>query len=155
MATREGLTVRVAGVALVGDRLVLTGHSRNGEAYWVLPGGHLEVGEPVAEALAREFREETGLEVQPRGLLYLSDFLPSDRQVVDLVFRVAVTGGYLTKGGDPEAVDCRAALRSVRLVRHKELACLDFRPPALRPRLLEDWEQGFPDRGVYLGDLSA
>jgi 8-oxo-dGTP diphosphatase len=30
---------------------------------WALPGGFVEIDEPVAEAVRREFREETGLEV--------------------------------------------------------------------------------------------
>ena len=33
--------------------------------YWDLPGGFLEEGEEPLDGLAREFREETGLDVQP------------------------------------------------------------------------------------------
>jgi len=37
--------------------------------YWDLPGGFLEEGEQATEGLRREFREETGLEVEPVELL--------------------------------------------------------------------------------------
>jgi 8-oxo-dGTP diphosphatase len=36
---------------------------------WVMPGGKIDHGEPLLEALHREVREEVGIEVQVEGLL--------------------------------------------------------------------------------------
>jgi ADP-ribose pyrophosphatase YjhB (NUDIX family) len=45
---------------------------------WVVPGGTVELGEPLDEALAREMREETGLEVEPLELITVFDRIQRD-----------------------------------------------------------------------------
>ena len=61
-----GLTgLRVSVNAFILDdagRVLLQRRSDNGN--WNLPGGGLELGERLSEALNREVREETGLEVE-------------------------------------------------------------------------------------------
>ncbi len=50
-------------VFVVRDGMVLLGKRKNayGAGTWGLPGGHLEVGEAMRDAAARELMEETGL----------------------------------------------------------------------------------------------
>jgi ADP-ribose pyrophosphatase YjhB (NUDIX family) len=38
---------------------------------WILPGGHVNPGEHIDDAIVREFKEETMLDVIPRGILAL------------------------------------------------------------------------------------
>jgi len=47
---------------------------------WSIPGGLVELGESVAEAAAREIREETGLSVEIEALLDVQTDLHRDRE---------------------------------------------------------------------------
>jgi 8-oxo-dGTP diphosphatase len=64
-ATDRPIDVAV-GVVVRGDGAVLLGQRPAGKPYagwWEFPGGKLEAGESVADALARELHEELGLDV--------------------------------------------------------------------------------------------
>ena len=73
---------------------------------WSIPGGTMEVGETVREAVVREAHEETGLIVEPGELLGVFDRLlrdPGDRvryHYVLIDFQCARISGELKAGGD-------------------------------------------------------
>ena len=50
--------VRVAGILIEDDRILLIEHTKNDKKYWLVPGGGVDWGESAAEALIREFKEE-------------------------------------------------------------------------------------------------
>ena len=85
---------RIGLFALIFDDegRVLLGHRRDID-WWNLPGGGMEAGETVDEALRREVREETGLEVEVEQLVGVYS-KPQKREVV-LTFRCRITGGTL------------------------------------------------------------
>lgn len=62
--------VQVA-VALLrrGDAIVLVRERRDGKVFWSVPGGGVEFGELVTEALMRESREEAGVVLHSPGRL--------------------------------------------------------------------------------------
>jgi 8-oxo-dGTP pyrophosphatase MutT (NUDIX family) len=84
-------------------RLLLQQRSDGGQ--WGLPGGSVEIGESVSEAVVREVREETGLTVAPRRLIgiYSEPRLQVVRypngnvwHYVNVCFECIVRGGTLT-----------------------------------------------------------
>jgi len=76
---------------------------------WSLPGGLLEVGEPLTQGVIREVREETGLEVEPIELVELLDRIHREGERVRYHYVIAdylcrVTGGALRAASDADAV---------------------------------------------------
>lgn len=102
--SREGsLIVGCAGVLFDETRhkILLTRRADNGR--WCLPGGRMEPGESAYEACIREWREETGLEVEIVRLIgvysnrdMLLVYSNGDQfQVLGLTFEVRQIGGVL------------------------------------------------------------
>lgn len=64
----------VVGALLVNDRgEVLVARFSKVQGHYVVPGGHVEYGETIAQALVREMREETGLTPTRYRLLQVSE----------------------------------------------------------------------------------
>lgn len=63
----NSLVPAVSAVVLDDQGRVLL-HRRRDNELWALPGGAIELGESVAEAIMREVREETGYDVQVLGV---------------------------------------------------------------------------------------
>ena len=85
--------VRVTGVVIEDGRILLLNQDTDAGRSWSLPGGKVEEGETLAEALVREMREETGLDVELGRLLYVCDYLPGNgTHVVHLTFEARRTG---------------------------------------------------------------
>ena len=57
------LKTRVGAVIVREGKLLLIHRRKKGAEYWVLVGGKVEDGETVEEALVREVKEETSLDV--------------------------------------------------------------------------------------------
>jgi len=55
----------VAGVVMAGDQVLVVKRGRPpAQGIWSIPGGGVEVGESLHDALVREIKEETGLDIQ-------------------------------------------------------------------------------------------
>src|SRR5437588_10743672 len=89
---------RIAASALIFDgERVLLAHRRDID-WWNLPGGGMEVGETVDEALRREVAEETGLEVEAEQLVGV--YSKPQKQEIVLTFRCHIPGGTITATED-------------------------------------------------------
>ncbi len=89
-------------VCFDGDGRILLGR-RAGEifhGYWDLPGGFVQEDEHPLDALRREFREETGLSVEPRDFLgaWMDRYGDGDNapSTLNLYWTAAVAGGDAT-----------------------------------------------------------
>ena len=142
--------IRVAALIRRGDSVLLCNHTKLGRSYWLLPGGGVEEGESLHEALLRELDEECSLRsVTLEGPIAIAESIsPADqwprKHVVHLVFAGVVPDDQFAGIASDDA-----DIRGHRLVSLSELQSLDVRPPI--HRFLERWMPGDPF--VHLGQL--
>lgn len=112
-APRPNALVPAATALVVNDKGEILLERRRDNDLWALPGGAMNLGETVAQGIVREVREETGLDVEPAGLVGIySDpqhLIAYDdgevRQEFSICFRTRLLGGHLA--ADRESADLR------------------------------------------------
>ena len=121
--------VGVGGIVFVGGRvLIIKRRFEPLAGRWSLPGGALEVGETLAEGLAREMKEETGLDVDVGPVVDVFDRITRDEQgrarfhYVLVDFLCTIRAGMPVAGSD---------VAEVALVEPDDLARYDLTPKTI------------------------
>src|SRR3989304_2344255 len=144
----------------LNTRIILVGHGRlllvsdDREAFWFLPGGHVDPEETLEGALVRETAEETGIAVAPEQMLYLREFVDDHlhEHAIECYFLGRIAGGTVRMGADPRFRDISTAHGQATRARwfdRDALRRIVVYPDALRDRLWEGLAAPLPDR--YLG----
>lgn len=143
--------LRVSGLLRWHGRILLCRQEKPGKEYWLLPGGGVDGGETLTEALRRELREEVGIadDLLFEGPIAVADSIapnwtPDDRHVVHIIFAADLSHRSLE---DVETQD--VAVRGARLFSLDDLEEIVVHPPI--KRFLQRWQPGDP--AVYLGAL--
>jgi 8-oxo-dGTP diphosphatase len=120
---------RVCGLCWQGEKLLMVNHrGLTPGSFWSPPGGGIEFGETVQEALVREFREETGVDIYPGQFRFVCEYIqqpqPSGREsihAVELFFSVDYLNGEAIKGNDPERDAEHQIITDVKYMSVKEI----------------------------------
>ena len=106
---KKSVRVRVSGILLDQDKILLIAHKKNNDVYWLLPGGGVDYGESLLEALEREFIEELNILINVGELVLVSDSIdPSgNRHIVNICFLCSHKKGEFLLGDDERLHDYR------------------------------------------------
>jgi 8-oxo-dGTP diphosphatase len=116
----ERVTLAVGAIVVRDDALLMIKRGREPNAgLWSVPGGRVEPGEYLADAVKREVREETGLDVEVGELVGILEVLGDEH------FVIHDYGATPTENREPVADDDAEEIRWVPL---KEVASLECTP---------------------------
>ena len=146
----DGPRIRVAGLLINGGRVLLVRQEKDDRHYWLLPGGGVEEGEELEDALLREITEECGRPPSAiRGPIAMAETIPpadvpTGRHILHMVFAIELAQTSIdTFTSNDDAVLGHA------FVDQHELGDLDLRPPI--HTYLRDYRAG--DAFVSLGRM--
>lgn len=125
------------GVLLHENKILLVKHTGIGAKghLWIPPGGGMEFGQSATENLEREFLEETGLRVRVTDFLFVCELVQKPLHAVELFFQVALEGGTLKKGHDPELSKEKQIIKEVKFLSLNELNKI---PPSTLHSVLQE-----------------
>jgi 8-oxo-dGTP diphosphatase len=144
--------IRVSVILRREGRVLLVRQEKPGREYWLLPGGGVNAGESLVDALRRELAEEVGLseDFVFEGPVAIADSIAPPgapaKHVVHIIF-----AGHLEGRSLERATSRDAAVRNHRLFELEELMGISLHPPI--QRFLARWQPGDPV--VYLGAMWA
>jgi 8-oxo-dGTP diphosphatase len=144
--------IRVSAILRRENRILLVRQEKPGREYWLLPGGGVNAGESLVDALRRELAEEIGIDedLPLEGPVAIADSIAPPgapaKHVVHIIFAGHLGGHSLARVASSDA-----AVRNQRLFDLEEIPGIALHPPI--QRFLARWQPGDPV--VYLGAMWA
>ncbi|EJR65286.1 hypothetical protein IIO_01470 [Bacillus cereus VD115] len=116
------MQVRVTGILIENEKVLLV-KQKVANRDWSLPGGRVENGETLEEAMIREMKEETGLDVKVKNLLYVCDKPDALPSLLHITFLLERIEGEITL---PSNEFDHNSIQDVQMVRIEELSSYGF-----------------------------
>ena len=100
MARTENVELTVLCLVYEGDRILLQNRVKKDWQGYALPGGHVEPGESIVDAVIREMQEETGLTIQNPRLCGIKQFPIDAGRYLVFLFKTGDFAGELVSSGE-------------------------------------------------------
>ena len=139
-------------IIIENNKILVMRRNKQGSQYFTLVGGKLNDHETPEQALVRELKEETGLDVIAARLvffeehpepyneqyIYLCNIAPRDNVEIQSTSEEALLNRLQTNLHEPLWVDLQSFTK------------LPFRTPQLQEAIVQCFKNGFPEKAVRL-----
>lgn len=125
------------------NRILMVKQRHPEREVWMLPGGGIEEGESASEAAIREVREETGIEINLKGLLWHVEEVSERGQRFVNFFLAEKSGGEAVKGSDPEFSEDEQVIDEVMFMTREDVVHIqNLYPEFMRSRFWKMLDEG-------------
>ncbi len=101
----EKIRIRACGILITDNKILLAKHKGLGSTgtFWCPPGGAVEFGEKLEDAVKREFREEVNIEVQVVQFLGIHQHVDPPLHALEIFYEVKTGNTEIKTGSDPDS----------------------------------------------------
>ncbi len=139
------INVRPSIVIIENEKILCLKYVYNGTIVYNLPGGNLDFGENIKEALRREMIEELNLEVEVSKLLFVGEVHHNKKVTMHFIFEGKIEKG-IAKINHLQTSAIEASWLEMNNLNNINLY------PNVKEKLLI-WHNKLADCSVYLGEI--
>ena len=133
-------------IIIINDRVLVMHRNKYGSEYYTLVGGRVNDNETLEDALVREVKEETGLDVASWRLVFTEKHPePYNEQYIYLCQVEPHESAAIQNGSEEEVMNrYQLNLHKLAWIPTNSFARLPFRTPQLHTAITESLKKGFP-----------
>lgn len=139
-------------IVIEGDKILVMHRNKHGSEYFTLVGGRMNDSETIEQALVREVKEETGLDVTDSKLVFIEEHPEPYNQQYIYLCKVSPHDAVAIQDSSEEGFMNKISINTHRPLwaETNSFSKLSFRTPQLQDAIVASIKKGFPDQPVKL-----